>query len=95
LTISGIDIEITREIQRLDRHESPPGGWKLTTNVKTLKSYAIDVLINEARNNGVVGKNKEIEEMIISETSNDKKYDPIVERFMHDIKRVEELLQKA
>ena len=33
--------------------------------------------------------------MIISETSNDKKYDPIVERFMHDIKRVEELLQKA
>jgi hypothetical protein len=94
-TISGIDIEITREIQKLDKHESPPGGWKLTTNVKTLRSYAIDVLINEARNNGVVGKNKEIEEMIISETSNDHKYDPIVERFMHDIKRVEELLQKT
>jgi hypothetical protein len=94
-TISGIDIEITREIQKLDKQECPPGGWKLTTNVKTLKSYSIDLLINEARNNGVVGKNKEIEEMIISETSNDKKYDPIVERFMHDIKRVEELLHKA
>ena len=94
-TISGIDIEITREIQKLDRHESPPGGWKLTTNVKTLKSYAIDVLINEARNNGISGSNKDIEEMIISETSNDNKYNPIVERFMHDIKRVEELLQKT
>jgi hypothetical protein len=94
-TISGIDIEITREIQKLDKQECPPGGWKLTANAKTLRSYAIDVLINEARNNGVVGKNKEIEEMIISETSNDHKYDPIVERFMHDIKRVEELLQKT
>jgi len=94
-TISGIDIEITREIQKLDKQECPPGGWKLTANAKTLRSYAIDVLINEARNNGVVGRNKEIEEMIISETSNDHKHDPIVERFMHDIKRVEELLQKA
>jgi hypothetical protein len=94
-TILGIDIEITREIQKLDKQECPPGGWKLTTNVKTLKSYSIDFLINEARNNGVVGKNKEIEEKIISETSNDKKHNPIVERFMHDIRRVEELLQKA
>jgi len=92
--IAGVKVQIERPRGNVNKQESPPGGWNLTINGKLFNSYALDVVVNHARNNGITGRKLEIEEMIVAETISNKKLDPIMDRFANDINRVKELLEK-
>lgn len=92
--IAGIKIKIDRPMQKINKQESPNGGWKLTINNKLFSSYALDVVVNYARSNGVLGSKKDIEDKIIDETIANNPISDISDRFSHDIKRVKELLEK-
>lgn len=92
--IAGVKIKIDRPMPKINKQESPNGGWKLTINNKLFSSYALDVVVNHARSNGVFGSKKDIEEKIIDETIANNPISDISDRFSHDIKRVKELLEK-
>ena len=92
--IAGVKVKIDRPKENVDRQESPQGGWKLTINGKLFSSYALDVVINHARNNGMSGSKKDIENKIIDETITSNQPASIPDRFAHDVKRVKELLEK-
>ena len=92
--IAGIKVQIDRPKPKIDRQESPAGGWKITTNDKTFSSYALDVVVNHARNNGISGSKKEIEDKIFTETFADNKISSIPNRFAHDVNKVKELLER-
>lgn len=92
--IAGVKVKIDRPKEKADRQESPQGGWKLTINGKIFNSYALDVVVNHARNNGITGSKKEIEDKIINETSSNNQPSAIPDRFAHDVKRVKELFEK-
>ena len=92
--IAGVKVKIERPKPVMNKQESPQGGWKLTINEKLFSSYALDVVINHARNNGVSGNKKDIENKIIDETIASNQVSTIPDRFAHDVKRVKELLEK-
>ena len=92
--IAGVKVKIERPKPVMNKQESPQGGWKLTINGKLFSSYALDVVINYAKNNGVSGNKKDIEDKIIDETIASNQVSTIPDRFAHDIKRVKELLEK-
>jgi hypothetical protein len=92
--IAGVKVKIDRPKEKADRQESPQGGWKLTINGNIFNSYALDVVVNHARNNGITGSKKEIEDKIINETSSNNQSSAIPDRFAHDVKRVKELFEK-
>ena len=91
--IAGVKVKIDSPKEKADRQESPQGGWKLTINGKLFNSYALDVVVNHARNNGVTGSKKEIEDKIIDETITRNQPATVTDRFAYDVKRVKELLE--
>lgn len=92
--VAGVKIKTERPKAKVNRQESPPGGWNLIINGKLFNSYALDVVVNHARSNGVTGSKKDIEDMIVSETITEDKPDAVMERCANDINRVKELLEK-
>ena len=91
--IAGVKVKIDRPNEKVDIQESPQGGWKLTINGKLFNSYSLDVVVNHARNNGVTGSKKEIEDKIIDETITRNQPATVTDRFAYDVKRVKELLE--
>lgn len=93
-TVAGITINVASKPQerKINKSHTPPGGWKLTINGKTMKCYAMDLLVLQAQSKGITKPKAEIEEMIIAETMSDVKLDPVTERLYHDIQRVRELI---
>jgi len=91
--IAGVKVKIDRPRPQINKQESPAGGWKLTINGKLFSSYALDIVVNHARNNGVSGSKKDIEDKIIDETITSNQPASIPDRFAHDVKRVKELLE--
>jgi hypothetical protein len=92
--IAGVKIQIEKPKAKVNRQESPQGGWKLTIDGKLFSSYALDVVVNHARNSGVSGSKKDIEDKIVDETITSNQLTTIPDRFAHDVKRVKELLEK-
>jgi hypothetical protein len=92
--IAGVKVKIDRPRPQINKQESPAGGWKLTINGKFFSSYALDIVVNHARNNGVSGNKKDIEDKIIDETITSNQPASIPDRFAHDVKRVKEWLEK-
>ena len=92
--IAGVKVKIDRPRPQINKQESPAGGWKLTINGKLFSSYALDVIVNHARDNGVSGSKKDIEDKIIDETITRNHTSSVPDRLAHDVKRVKELLEK-
>jgi hypothetical protein len=91
--IAGVKVKIDRPKPQINKQESPAGGWKLTINGKLFSSYALDIVVNHAKDNGVSGSKKDIEDKIIDETITSNQPASIPDRFAHDVKRVKELLE--
>ena len=91
--VANISINVGTSYKRaIDKTQTPSGGWQITINGKTLKSYSIDALAIQAQSLGVNKKKSEIEDMIVDETSPRIAIDPISERTMFDIERVRLLI---
>ncbi len=72
--------------------QTPAGDWRLTVNGKTIKSYAIDVLVIEAQSRGVAGTKLEIEDMIVKETMPSIVGSNVSDRLAYDIQRIRRLV---
>lgn len=93
-SIAGINIKLHSKAleSNANKSQTPPGGWRITVNGKTLKNYAIDALVVDAKNNGVVGTKREIEDIIVRETSPSILGSNLSERVSSDIQRVREFI---
>lgn len=91
--VAGVSISVGKSYKRrIDKAQTPPGGWRVTINGKTLTSYAMDVLVIQAQSSGIEKTKTEIEDMIVAETAPHIAIDPVSERLLHDIERVKRLL---
>lgn len=93
-SVAGISIKLQSGLldTTVNKAQTPAGDWRLTVNGKTLKSYAIDVLVIEAQSKGVSGTRLEIEDMIIKETLPSIGGNNVSERMAFDIQRVRDLI---
>lgn len=76
----------------VNKSVTPSGGWRITVNGKTIKSYAIDSLVLQAQGHGLTGSRADIESMIVTETMPHIAIDPISERLLYDIDKVKKLI---
>lgn len=93
-SVAGISIKLQSGLldTTVNKAQTPAGDWRLTVNGKTLKSYAIDVLVIEAQSKGVSGTRLEIEDMIVKETLPSIGGNNVSERMAFDIQRVRDLI---
>jgi hypothetical protein len=93
-SVAGISIKLQSGLldTTVNKAQTPAGDWRLTVNGKTLKSYAMDVLVIEAQSKGVSGTRLEIEDMIVKETLPSIGGNNVSERMAFDIQRVRDLI---
>ena len=93
-SINGTAIKLQSSLLNtsINKSQTPPGGWKLTINGKTISSYALDVLVIQAQSKGIDKTKSEIEDMIVQETMPAMSGNNASERLAQDIQRVRELI---